>query len=103
MQEITCARACVDIFRHAFFRVSEKPATMSSRLSSAAEKQLKFGCWERLQVSGTPPSIRFAHSCVVVEDVMYVFGGSSYGESEDTLYHNDMYTLKCKRTMQARS
>lgn len=65
---------------------------MSSRL------KLKFGSWEKPQVNGTPPSGRFAHSTVVVEDVLYVFGGSSYGENENTLYHNDMYTLKCKKT-----
>ena len=65
---------------------------MSTRL------KLKFGSWEKPQVSGTAPSRRFAHSTVVVEDVMYVFGGSSYGENENTLYHNDMYTLKCKKT-----
>lgn len=69
---------------HLFF------SRMSSRL------KLKFGSWEKPQVSGTAPSRRFGHSTVVVEDVMYVFGGSSYGENENTLYHNDMYTLKCK-------
>ena len=63
---------------------------------SSAEKMLKFGCWQKLHVSGATPPRRFAHSSVVVGDAMYVFGGSSYGEKEDTVYHNDMYTLKCK-------
>ena len=71
---------------------------MTSSGVAAAEpaKTLQFGRWEQLQTNGASPSARFAHSTAVVEGTLYVFGGSSYGEDEDTLYHNDMYTLKCK-------
>ena len=67
-------------------------------MSTTAEKKLKFGRWEKLQVGGAVPSVRFAHSSVVVvrDATMYVFGGSSYGSHEDTEYHNDMYRLKRK-------
>lgn len=60
------------------------------------EERLQFGQWGKLQVSGPAPSQRFSHSTVVVNDVLYVFGGSSYGDREDTIYHNDMYRLKRK-------
>lgn len=75
------------ITAHAFFR--------NAKMTEPA-RVLQFGRWEQLQISGTSPSGRFAHSTAVVEGVLYAFGGSSFGEGEDTLYHNDMYTLKCK-------
>ena len=59
-------------------------------------RELRFGRWEKLQASGSPPSVRFGHSTTLVEDDMYVFGGGSYDESEETVYHNDLFRLDCK-------
>ena len=64
------------------------------------EKKLGFGCWEKLQASGSAPSVRFGHSTAVVGDVLYVFGGGSYSGGEETVYHNDLFTLDCKYSKQ---
>ena len=64
------------------------------------EKKLGFGCWEKLQASGSAPSVRFGHSTAVVGDVLYVFGGGSYSDGEETVYHNDLFTLDCKYSKQ---
>ena len=61
------------------------------------ERELRFGRWEKLQVSGNRPSVRFGHCTALVGDCWFVFGGTCYGESEETVYHNDMYRLDCKR------
>ncbi|CAI8022511.1 Rho GTPase-activating protein gacHH, partial [Geodia barretti] len=63
------------------------------------EKKLGFGCWEKLQASGSAPSVRFGHSTAVVGDFLYVFGGGSYSDGEETVYHNDLFTLDCEKLM----
>ncbi|KAG9409492.1 Kelch domain-containing protein 10 [Aphanomyces cochlioides] len=44
--------------------------------------------WTKLQVSGTKPPVRSGHSSVVVNGVMYVFGGYNEGNC-----HNDLYAF----------
>ena len=78
-------------------RTPPPPAQGRERME---QKTLWFGRWEKLQVSGSAPSVRFGHSTVVVGDVLYVFGGSSFGEGEETVYHNDLFTLDCKYSCQ---
>eukprot|EP01137_Pigoraptor_chileana_P007859 Opistho-2@53973 len=39
--------------------------------------QLATGHWQRIMPAGVSPPPRYGHSCVLVENVMYVFGGSN--------------------------
>ena len=46
--------------------------------------------WTELQCTGSIPSPRTGHTAVLVDDVMYVFGGYSSGEG----YLDDLYALQ---------
>ena len=45
--------------------------------------------WTELQCTGPIPSPRFGHASVLVDDVMYVFGGNT-GQT----YLDDLYALQ---------
>ena len=46
--------------------------------------------WTELQCTGSIPSARIDHAAVLVDEVMYVFGGYT----ENTHYLNDLYALQ---------
>jgi hypothetical protein len=46
--------------------------------------------WTELQCTGSIPSPRASHAAVLVDDVMYVFGGFSVDEG----YLDDLYALQ---------
>jgi N-acetylneuraminic acid mutarotase len=46
--------------------------------------------WTELQCTGSIPSPRAGHAAVLVDDVMYVFGGLSMDEG----YLGDLYALQ---------
>ena len=45
--------------------------------------------WTELQCTGSIPSPRFSHAAVLVDDVMYVFGGYT-----GVIYLDDLYALQ---------
>ena len=42
---------------------------------------ISTGEWTELQCTGSIPSPRGGHDAVVIDDVMYVFGGRTYGQT----------------------
>ena len=45
--------------------------------------------WTELQCTGSIPSPRYGHAAILIDDVMYVFGGYTGG-----IYSDDLYALQ---------
>jgi hypothetical protein len=50
--------------------------------------------WTELQCTGSIPSPRARHAAVLVDDVMYVFGGLSTDEGQYSGHMDDLYALQ---------
>ena len=52
------------------------------------------GTLKEVQTTGTKPSARFRHGSLIIDDIIYLYGGES--EDEDTYelsYYNDVFSF----------
>lgn len=80
---------------------------------AARHRELRFSSWEVEEVVGKLPATRlvnfqgiilksecflvfycrYSHSLVLLDGVVYVFGGASSGDDGTSIYHGDLFSL----------